>query len=516
MTNNRNSVSFEPFFGGFVLETLTIGMYGEARNAIREYIQNGFDSIQRAIEDLKILPSDGGLIKIELAKDRDSLTIHDNGAGLSAKNAATILTRVGASNKSHSKNAGFRGIGRLAGIVFSDTVTFITKAKGEGELTTVIIDAKAMRDSMAPGKGSTKSAEELMRDGVRAFRTPTQNVDGHFFEVKLEGFTDAPDECLSLQEMTNFVSQVAPVPYPEDFPFSHKLLQVAKSSGIPIEDVRITVQVGSDEPKPVTKRYHESYKFESGSITLSDCAIHQSNTGDWWAWIGKKAESGAYTDSRVSGLRVRVRNIQIDGTEIVRDIFREHAQSHVRFQDYYLGEVFIKPGALVPNARRDGFEEDAAWKRIRNEIAIVVKRLGKEAYQVSAQGQISVEALRKGLKNVLKDLIRVQNAKFSNTDDVIALSKKVTTMQSRISKAMLGADMETAAEFQHITSALADIKHEALMHIGSNVAAVDRENVQKEAREELLQEILLLLEDSLSPDCFVNVRATLAEEYGYP
>ena len=32
-----------PFFGGSILETLTIGMYGEARNAICEYIQNGFD-----------------------------------------------------------------------------------------------------------------------------------------------------------------------------------------------------------------------------------------------------------------------------------------------------------------------------------------------------------------------------------------------------------------------------------------------------------------------------------------
>ena len=48
MANNQTRVEFEPYFGGFVLETLTIGMYGEARNAIREYIQNGFDSIQRA------------------------------------------------------------------------------------------------------------------------------------------------------------------------------------------------------------------------------------------------------------------------------------------------------------------------------------------------------------------------------------------------------------------------------------------------------------------------------------
>lgn len=44
----QEPVGFTPYFGGFILETLTVGMYGEARNAIREYIQNGFDSIQRA------------------------------------------------------------------------------------------------------------------------------------------------------------------------------------------------------------------------------------------------------------------------------------------------------------------------------------------------------------------------------------------------------------------------------------------------------------------------------------
>ena len=512
MANSQTTVAFEPFFGGFVLETLTIGMYGEARNAIREYIQNGFDSVRRAIDELDLLPTDGGLIEIELAADRKSLTIRDNGAGLRARNAATILTRVGASSKSHRKNAGFRGIGRLAGIVFSDTVTFTTKAKGEGTQTTVVFDAKAMRASMAPGKGSTKSALELMRSGVRAFQTRTQNVNKHFFEVKLEGFTDAPDECLSSKEMYDFVSQVAPVPYPDDFPYQDNLLDGAGTSGIPIEEVRITLKDGVGKPTPVTKRYHESYEFESGNITLSDCAVHHSDTGDWWAWVGKKTESGGYTDSRVSGLRVRVRNIQIDGTAIIRDIFRNHAQS--RFQDYFLGEIFVKPSALVPNARRDGFEEDAAWKRIRDELAMIVQGLGKEAYQVSAQGLRSVEALRKSLKKAKRDLGNLRRAEFADVDAVIALSKRVTTFQSRVAKATLGATMETAAELQAIGSALADVKGVALKHVGCAVAAVDREKVQQETRDDFLREILLTLEEALSPSCFSEAQAALVEEFG--
>src|SRR5262249_18749804 len=102
LTEQHAPIAFHPFFGAFVLETLTIGMYGEARNAIREYIQNGFDAIHRAVHDLKIMPVDDGRIEIEMAADCNSLIIRDNGAGLSVKTAANTLTRVGASGKSYT------------------------------------------------------------------------------------------------------------------------------------------------------------------------------------------------------------------------------------------------------------------------------------------------------------------------------------------------------------------------------------------------------------------------------
>ena len=514
MADDQIPVAFDPFFGGFVLESLTIGMYGEARNAIREYIQNSFDSVQRAVYELNILSESDGLIEIELASDEKSLVIRDNGAGLPAKTAAAILTRVGSSSKRHHKHAGFRGIGRLSGIVFSDTVTFTTQAKGEREQTTVIFNGKAMRAAMAPAKGSRKSALDLMKENVVAFRSPSRDTRKHFFEVKLEGFNDAPDECRSAKAMYDFVSQVAPVPYPDDFPYQEELQQSAKKWEIPIEEVRISIKNGVGQTKPVTKRYGASYEFESGTVTLNDCTIYHSSTNQWWAWVGKKSESGAYCDSRVRGLRVRVRNIQIDETAIVRDIFHDHARSHVRFQDYFLGEIFLKPSALVPNARRDGFEENPAWKRIRNELATVVKELGKEAYKVSQQAQMSVEALKNSLQTSRKEMKALRRTKFVDTDRAIKLMRSVTRSQARVAKGILGSAMDLAAEFQAIGSAFSDIKQEVLSHIGGATAAVDREKVQQEARDDFLQEILSVLEDGLSPDCFADAQEALMGEFG--
>jgi hypothetical protein len=515
MNKHETSVPFDPFFGGFVLETLTIGMYGEARNAIREYIQNGFDSIQRAIGELKILTPGAGLIEITFDADRNGLRIRDNGAGLPAKTAANTLTRVGASGKSHRNNAGFRGIGRLAGIVFSDTVTFTTKAKGEREQTRVLFKAREMRGAMSPGKGSSKSAQDLLKESVEAYRTENADVDSHFFEVSLRGFSDAPDECLSTNEMYDFVSQVAPVPYPPEFPFRDRLRDAEKKSGIPIDEINITITDGDATPLPVTKRYTDSYAFESGRVKLTECSLYYSPTERWWAWVGKKSESGSYTDAKVSGLRMRVRNIQIDGTAIVRDIFGEVGKSHVRFQDYFLGEVFTEPSILVPNARRDGFEEDLAWRQVRHELKTVVKELRDEAYKVSKQGgRYSVEALRGNLAAAKKELRILQRSQFSQTDRVITLSKSITTYQARVAKSALGADLETAAELQAIGSAFADIKQEALSHVGGAAATIDRERIQQETRDEFLKEIIVLLENSLAPDCFAAARSTLLQEFG--
>ncbi len=40
------------------------------------------------------------------------------------------------------------------------------------------------------------------------------------------------------------------------------------------------------------------------------------------------------------------------------------------FQNWYVGEIFVDAVALVPNARRDGFEEDGARKKTEKEIAV--------------------------------------------------------------------------------------------------------------------------------------------------
>lgn len=514
MPTDRSNLTIEPFFGGFILETLTVGMYEESKNAIREYIQNGFDSIQKAIHEKEILSPGDGRIDITLSSDHSSLTIRDNGAGISARKASEVLTRVGASNKDHRRNAGFRGIGRLSGIVFSDTVTFTTKAKGESEQTTVIFNAKAMREGMAPSKGSAKSARRLLRDTVSAYKTSGHRRADHFLEVKLEGFTDPPKECVSAEDMLNFIGQVAPVPYAEEFPYVRRVRKAAKDAGIPIEEVEITVREGRKPPQYAEKPYRATYEFESGHVPLVECGIIRSRTKKWWGWVGKKAESGAFDDSRVAGIRLRVRNIQIDDTDIFREIFKSNKPSHERFQGYYVGEIFVRPGILVPNARRDGFEDNRTWHTVIKELKTEADKLAKHAYRTSREGSMSLDALNEDLAKKNTAIKKLRRTKFSNTDNAIDFSSSITSAQRRVAKALQAATFDGAVELHAIASELDDLKRETLSHIGTAEFERDREAIQNDTRTEMLQDILVLLEDELSPDCFASARDILIDEYG--
>lgn len=502
-------VAVDPYFGGFVLETLTIGMYGETRNAIREYMQNAFDSVQRAIE-MGILQPGEGLIALELAEDRNSLRIRDNGAGLSVRTAAETLVRIGASAKSHKKNAGFRGIGRLAGIVFSDQVTFTTKAKGETAETVVVIHASRMRDAMAPGVGSTKSAEDLLRECVTATRRPSPDVSRHSFEVLLEGFVDPPNECQSPVALADFISQVAPVPYHAKFPFTAELLRKAQKHSIPIEQVRTTIQDGDCDPVDVYKHYRAAHACAGKSpATLVDVEFQAGAQGKWWGWAGKKEESGAYTDSRVAGIRVRVRNIQIDGIELFRSMFKARGPSSDRFQEWYVGELFVDPGAVVPNARRDGFEEDEDWKRLKRELEKWAKKLGDDAYALSTKGQYSVPAQKRSLEKAKKEYRILQKAQFGDRDRTLTFLSSITKVQRRIAKGSMSADLESLASFQAINAELTDLKTEALSQAGLGKDVVDIEAVQQDSRDALLKEVVVLLEDGLPPNCFSKAKELL-------
>lgn len=518
-----SEIQIKPFFGGFVLETLTVGMYGESRNAIREYVQNAFDSVRRSHRKVGG-QLDEGLIKITMGEGGDSLTIHDNGLGLPRGTAVATLTSIGASSKDYTREAGFRGIGRLSGIVFSNEMIFSTKSAGDDVTTVVTFNAKGMRDAMKPGSASELSAEAMITTFVNAKQVKADDLDDHFFEVKLIGFEDAPEECTSAKKLDAFLSQVAPVPYGDKLPDALKVIleDGQRKAGFPIESVKIEIIEG-DAVTNVVRPYKEQYEVgqepkgggdieEVKTVALTD--FHHISGTDWWGWWGDKDYSGQFADSKVSGIRVRVKNIQIDGLDVFRDIFKAQGKSHIRFQEWYVGEIFVKPEALIPNARRDGFEENNSWKIVRREWSLHAKAMVDRAYEISDTSQTTFEKLREETAGAIENIEALRRTSFQNADRTLEFAAKVTKIKKQVAKATKNASPRALPDLQALFSELDDIRNEAVSKLGTAAQPADDEKRRDEIRKEFIEELLGLFESEIEQPCLGRVRSVLRHYYG--
>jgi molecular chaperone HtpG len=515
------TVAFKPHFGAFVLETLTLGMYGESRNAIREYVQNGFDSLRQSVNARLINEADAR-IDVTLDVENQLLIIKDNGAGLRTENAVSVLASVGASNKNYRRNAGFRGIGRLAGIVFCDKLTFTTKARGQAQITKVVFDAAALRSKLSPHGASGEDAATTLASCVTATLEDTLDVDKHYFEVRLEGFVNPPQECQNLVHLRSFLSQVSPLPYRPDFPHGEAILAWAKQNGGELECIRMFVGDSREDLEELYKPYSATFGVKSQRVALNTVDFVRSDTGRWWGWIGRKKTAGSIKDDDSKGIRIRVRNIQIDGTDIMKDIFavsrleqKSPRPSYARLVDWYPGEIFINSNAAVPNARRDGFEEDADWLAIRNELDLQVASVyGKAAYRTSTADQLSVDNISKRFAKLEELANPMIAASTANWDEVSQAVSEAAEIQSRLKRAVKTAEDGELDKLRAISERVSTLKSKVDALVTEAPGRAGCESEVAAAMSELTQRLYGELQSRLAPSEWQRVREILEELTG--
>ena len=488
-----------PYIGSFVLETLTTGMYGESRNALREYVQNAFDAIHRAIT--------AGLLrervaKIEvLLKDPDTLVIRDNGIGIGSSTAWGTLTAIGASKKDRKHDAGFRGIGRLAGIAFCDRLSFRTKAAGETTETTVTFDCLKLRDGMNPESGGGAQLVDLLSDAVSATTTDDVPAEEHYMEVTLLGLSRAPENFRELDEIREYLAETAPIGYDPKWEWGKKIRAYGEEFKMPLDVAKLYVGCTSEGAKQIFKLYRDSYPAKGEAVTLTDVTFHQEE--NWWAWVGLPDKALSITDPLVHGLRIRVKNIQVGGPEHLDAIFGRRGQSYIRFNKYYVGEIHVAPTALIPNARRDGFEDDAAWERLREEFYAKFKHLGDRAHKLSDDKQKSIEAIEKKVESIQEDFDQLDLHNAAQSDERTHLLSKTLKVRSQLAKAIA---KETVAEARLELRAHLQGMDAIKRRLGDQSGARELKRLRASIRGEVIEQVLELIQPYLEPQDYAQVK----------
>ena len=130
-----------------VLQLMIHSLYSNKEIFLRELISNASDALDRqrfaALQDKDLLSAQGELqIELEADKDAGTLTIRDNGIGMSEEdvmeNIGTIarsgtrkfLDQLGEQEKSASQLIGQFGVGFYSAFIVADSVTLLTRKSG--------------------------------------------------------------------------------------------------------------------------------------------------------------------------------------------------------------------------------------------------------------------------------------------------------------------------------------------------------------------------------------------------
>jgi len=488
-----------PYVGSYVLESLTTGMYGASENALREYVQNAFDSVRTATQ-LKIIDAAAGRIEVQLV-GKDHISITDNGVGVSSGAAWTTLTSIGASKKDRQKQAGFRGIGRLAGIAFCDKLAFRTKAAEESTESTVTFDCKKLRKGM--NDGSSKLVD-LLAASVTLTTEEISDISLHYMQVSLKGLSDAPDVFTDLELLRSYLAEISPVDFASAWESAKEILSSAKTKKWTIETANLFLGTSESSMKQVYKTYQASYPLSGGkSQDITEIHYYSGAEGHWWAWVGYPNATGMIPDKRVRGIRVRVKNIQIDGTTIFDELFTDVEKSFARFNAYYVGEVHIAPSLLVPNARRDGFEDNADWRRVKHEIKrVMCQPLARRAYELSNARQKSLEKIEEDVKKLVAATEKFgRNPK--DPDSRIKLLNSGANLRAKISSALEDALPDTQLRLKT-----------QLQRINTAQKGLTRELEGSECKklvDQAVEQILTLLQTYLGPEEFHKLSKMIRE-----
>lgn len=370
----------ELVIGKYTLESLTNGMYASPLDMYREYIQNAVDSFDDAIE-AGIEFSDKLRIDITINAEDRSVVIRDNGCGIKADAAISTLLDIGNSQKSNQTARGFRGIGRLAGLSYCDKLTFKTSYKDEECCTIIEFNAKLLKDLLLPGTSESVSVEDVM-DRIVTIHTDKEAAYRRYFEVSLKGVWEEAG-LTNLDSVHDYLVEHAPIYFSSSFKWGRTIEEKMRLSGYSIPKYHIFLN-----KTELFKAYEDTFiadRVKRNCDLIQDVTIeafHRGETLSAVLWYANTSFFGTIIDNLVKGIRIRQGNILIGDKGSCSSLFKEE-----RFNGWMIGELYILDKEIITNSRRDGFEKNAAYfellEELKNWASSVSKKIRHLSYERS-------------------------------------------------------------------------------------------------------------------------------------
>jgi hypothetical protein len=453
----------EVVVGKDVLELLSTSMYVDPMTIYREYVQNAVDAIE---ERGKTGRRSSGRVSIDLDTAARSIKLRDNGIGLGWDIFSDRLCTLGASAKRGTSARGFRGVGRLAGLGYCQELIFRSRTEGEDRVSELRWDGRRLKSTLRAPHTDGELAD-LVREVVSIRRVPAGSYPTHFFEVELIGvIRHRNDRLLNPEAVAEYLAQVAPVPFSPQFRFGADI-SAALSSQVGLGELEIRVNQSEESIYRPHRNRIEIGEGEYDKYTdIQFCEIPGVDGGAAGiAWVLHHGYTGAIPNAAlVKGLRLRTGNMQIGDHALLEELFPEQ-----RFNGWAVGEVHVLDRRIIPNGRRDHFEQSVHFDNLMNHVGPLARDIARrcrqssinrkwlrefqlqkstaiERAEIASQGGIprtAREAHTQASAKALAAMKKITGQRLLAEDTRSELSEQVTATEGRISK-LLGKQPKAA------------------------------------------------------------------------
>jgi molecular chaperone HtpG len=347
-------------------------MYINPMTIYREYVQNAADAIDEARRVGTLGSSTPGRVEINIDYGNRAIRIRDNGTGVDGNEFVTRLTSFGASAKRGERSRGFRGVGRLSGIGYCQELVFRSRGNEEDLVSELRWDCRRIK-TILRSADFVGDLANLLKQTVETRTIQGRGWPEHFFEVELRGIVRHGNDCLlNPAAIENYLSQVAPVPFCPEFRFGKELESVL-SAHVALGNVEITI-AGMGEP--VYRPYRNRFEIANGvfdefsKLEFTRVPAVDGGTAAL-GWVLHHGYKGAIPPrTKIKGLRLRRGNMQVGEDDLMEDLFPEP-----RFNSWSVGEVHVVDDRIVPNGRRDHFEQNVHYNNLVNHISPVARAI---------------------------------------------------------------------------------------------------------------------------------------------
>ena len=379
----RNSASLPPgsapvadeiVIGKDILELVSSSMYVDPMTIYREYVQNAADAIDEAHSQGLLSRNEPGVVDISFEVSTRTVRIRDNGTGVPWDRFARTLAGLGGSAKRGTQARGFRGVGRLAGLGYAQELVFRSRCQGETEVSELRWDCRHLKSLLRSAEFSGGVAD-LISQVAKVARVPAGDMPPRFFEVELRGIVRLrSDRLITPAAVSEYLSQVAPVPFSPEFSFGAEITAAMRTVMRPT-DLHIHV-AGSETP--LYRPHRDTFDAGNGRmISYESVDIRQVPDMDGGlaalAWVLHHPYEGAIPVANlIKGLRLRASDVQVGSGTVLEELFAEQ-----RFNAWSVGEVHVLDRRIVPNGRRDDFEQNAHLGNLLNQLAPTAREISR-------------------------------------------------------------------------------------------------------------------------------------------